>query len=184
MFALGRQGETLTYEGGVWGRSWHALIALALLAAGCGGGGGEGSTPSTIDIMSEEEADRVLEELWVETEAATETDDGGRSLGFEIESHGWSFANYAANTAQQFSTADAIALFGAEAVCGSTEGGCTPTPAAKEWINMVAQAMSGGVCEGMTVAILDRFLVRTDPGAFDVRKDRLVERSLSRLFAT
>ena len=49
---------------------------------------------------------------------------------------------------------------------------------------MVAQAMSGGVCEGMTVTVLDRFLVRNDPGAFDIRKDRQVERSLSRLFAT
>ncbi|MEE3251852.1 MAG: hypothetical protein VX268_06340, partial [Actinomycetota bacterium] len=134
--------------------------------------------------MDEEEADQVLEELWEATEAATETDNGGRSLGFEIEQHGWSFANYAAEPAQQFNTSDAIALFGAESVCSSDEGGCTPTPAAMEWINMVAQAMSGGVCEGMTVAILDRFLVRTDPGAFDVRKDRLVERSLSRLFAT
>ncbi|MDP7125083.1 MAG: proline-rich domain-containing protein, partial [Acidimicrobiales bacterium] len=134
--------------------------------------------------MDEEEADKFLEELWVETESNAETDDGGRSLGFEIEQHGWSFVNYAADTGQQFSTADAIALFGAEAVCGSAEGSCTPTPAATEWINMVAQAMSGGVCEGMTVALLDRFLVRTEPLAFDIRRDRVVERSLSRLFAT
>ena len=171
-------------RGGVWRPTRHALVACALVATSCGGGGGGSDVTATIDVMDEEEADQVLEELWEETEAATETDNGGRSLGFEIEQHGWNFANYAAEPAQQFNTSDAIALFGAESVCSSDEGGCTPTPAAMEWINMVAQAMSGGVCEGMTVAILDRFLVRTDPGAFDVRKDRLVERSLSRLFAT
>ena len=148
---------------GVWGPTRHALVACALLAASCGGGGGGSDVTATIDVMDEEEADQVLEELWEETEAATETDNGGRSLGFEIEQHGWSFANYAAEPAQQFNTSDAIALFGAESVCSSDEGGCTPTPAAMEWINMVAHAMSGGVCEGMTVAILDRFLVRTDP---------------------
>ncbi|MDP6976822.1 MAG: hypothetical protein QF575_09690, partial [Acidimicrobiales bacterium] len=167
-------------------RSGYAFVACTTLAAllGCGGGGGGESRNMVIDVMSEEEADAELEAMFTESTAATETDDGGRNLGFDIEQHGWSFANYAANTSQQFSTADAIALFGDQAVCGSTEGGCTPTPAAKEWINMVAQAMSGGVCEGMTVTVLDRFLVRNDPGAFDIRKDRQVERSLSRLFAT
>ena len=120
------------HRGGAWGPTRHVLVACALVAAACGGGGGESAT-STIEVMDEEEADKFLEELWVETESNAETDDGGRSLGFEIEQHGWSFVNYAADTGQQFNTADAIALFGAEAVCGSAEGSCTPTPAATEW---------------------------------------------------
>ena len=53
---------------GVWRPTRHALVACALLAASCGGGGGGSDVTATIDVMDEEEADQVLEELWEETE--------------------------------------------------------------------------------------------------------------------
>jgi hypothetical protein len=106
------------------------------------------------------------------------------SLGFVVERHGWTFGNYAASGSGLFGVADAVALFGDSAVCVETQGECTPTPAAAEWIDMVATSMQYGVCEGMTVASVDRFLVSADPVTGLVALDDSVERQLARLFAT
>ena len=141
-----------------------SAIVLALLLAACGGGS---SAPPL------EAADSVV--------AAAEATD---SLGFVVERHGWKFGNYAASGSELFGVADAVALFGDSAVCVEAQGECTPTPAAAEWIDMVATSMQYGVCEGMTVASVDRFLVSADPLTGLVALDDSVERQLARLFAT
>ncbi|GEM_PF-1217119 len=96
----------------------------------------------------------------------------------------WKFRNYRADEETAFSVADAVALFGDEAVCVEASGGCTPTPAAAEWIAMVAHSMSFGSCEGMTVTSLDRFLVGARPSSGQLPFSPDVARQVSRLFAT
>ena len=113
--------------------------------------------------------------------AAEEASD---SLGFDVGRHGWAFGNYAASESGRFNVADAVTLFGDAAVCVESEGACTPTPAAAEWIEMVASSMEYGVCEGMTVASVDRFLVGTDPQTGLLALTSEVEHRLARLFAT
>ena len=140
-----------------------ALMAAVLLCASCGG-----SPPPPIEA-----ATSVV--------AAEEASD---SLGFDVGRHGWAFGNYAASESGRFDVADAVTLFGDAAVCVESEGACTPTPAAAEWIEMVASSMEYGVCEGMTVASVDRFLVGTDPETALLSLTSEVEHRLARLFAT
>ena len=141
-----------------------SAILLAVVLAACGGGSSAPPLEAAASVVAAEEA----------------TD----SLGFVVERHGWTFGNYAASGSGLFGVADAVALFGDSAVCVETQGECTPTPAAAEWIDMVATSMQYGVCEGMTVASVDRFLVGADPVAGLVALDDSVERQLARLFAT
>ena len=111
-------------------------------------------------------------------------EDASDSLGFDVGRHGWAFGNYAASESGRFSVADAVTLFGDAAVCVESEGVCTPTPAAAEWIDMVASSMEYGVCEGMTVASMDRFLVGANPETGLMALTSEVEHRLARLFAT
>ena len=111
-------------------------------------------------------------------------EDASDSLGFDVGRHGWAFGNYAASESGRFSVADAVTLFGDAAVCVEAEGVCTPTPAAAEWIDMVASSMEYGVCEGMTVASMDRFLVGANPETGLMALTSEVEHRLARLFAT
>jgi hypothetical protein len=141
-----------------------AAILLAVLLAACGGGSSTPPLEAAASVGAAEEA----------------TD----SLGFVVERHGWTFGNYAASGSGLFGVADAVALFGDSAVCVEAQGECTPTPAAAEWIDMVATSMQYGVCEGMTVVSVDRFLVDADPVTGLVALDDTVERQLARLFAT
>ena len=140
-----------------------ALLVTVLLCASCAG-----SSPPPIEAASS-------------VVAAEEASD---SLGFDVGRHGWAFGNYAASESGRFNVADAVTLFGDAAVCVESEGACTPTPAAAEWIEMVASSMEYGVCEGMTVASVDRFLVGTDPQTGLLALTSEVEHRLARLFAT
>jgi len=140
-----------------------ALLVTVLLCASCGG-----SSPPPIEAAAS-------------VVAAEEASD---SLGFDVGRHGWAFGNYAASESGQFSVADAVTLFGDAAVCVESEGACTPTPAAAEWIEMVASSMQYGVCEGMTVASVDRFLVGANPETALLALTSEVEHRLARLFAT
>ena len=115
--------------------------------------------------------------LWLAEEAS-------KSLGFDVARHGWAFENYAASESGRFGVADAIALFGEAAVCVEDQGICTPTPSAAEWIDMVASSMQYGVCEGMTVASMDRFLVGAEPETGLLALTSELEHRLARLFAT
>ncbi|MBV29020.1 MAG: hypothetical protein CL504_00145 [Actinobacteria bacterium] len=106
------------------------------------------------------------------------------SLGFDVNRHGWFFENYEASEPQLFGVTDAVALFGDAAVCVEISGDCTPTPAAAEWIDMVASAMEYGVCEGLTIASVDRFLVGAAPETGSLVLTSELERQIARLFAT
>ena len=140
-----------------------ALLAAVFLCASCGGSSAPPLEAAASVVTSEEASD---------------------SLGFDVGLHGWAFGNYAASESGRFSVADAVTLFGDAAVCVESEGACTPTPAAAEWIEMVASSMEYGVCEGMTVASVDRFLVGANPETGLLALTSEVEHRLARLFAT
>ena len=144
------------------GLSRSLLVAL-LLGVSCGGSSAPPLDAAASVVAVEEASD---------------------SLGFDVDRHGWGFGNYAASGSGRFSVADAVTLFGDAAVCVESEGGCTPTPAAAEWIDMVASSMEYGVCEGMTVASVDRFLVGADPETGSLALTSEIEHHLARLFAT
>jgi len=140
-----------------------ALLAAVFLCASCGGSSAPPLEAAASVVVVEEASD---------------------SLGFDVGRHGWAFGNYAASESGRFSVADAVTLFGDAAVCVEAEGVCTPTPAAAEWIDMVASSMEYGVCEGMTVASMDRFLVGANPETGLMALTSEVEHRLARLFAT
>jgi len=145
-------------------RRLNVVLLWTLLATSCGGGTDQGPLEAATSVVAPETA--------------------SDSLGFSVDDNGWTFQNYAADGDAQFTVIDAIALFGDAAVCVETTGDCTPTPAAAEWIAMVAASTAGGVCEGMTVTSADRFLVGADPITGDLALTSDVQRRLARLFAT
>jgi hypothetical protein len=106
------------------------------------------------------------------------------SLGFNVSVDGWGFQNYAVAEDTQFQISDAVALFGADAVCVDPDGECVATPTAVEWISMVAASMTGGICEGMTVGSIDRFLVGESVATSSVGLTDGLHRYLTRLYAT
>jgi hypothetical protein len=106
------------------------------------------------------------------------------SLGFNVSVDGWGFQNYAVSEDTQFQISDAVALFGADAVCVDPDGECVATPTAVEWISMVAASMTGGICEGMTVGSIDRFLVGESVATSSVGLTDGLHRYLTRLYAT
>ena len=106
------------------------------------------------------------------------------SLGFNVSVDGWGFQNYAVAENAQFRISDAVALFGADAVCVDPDGECVATPTAVEWISMVAASMTGGICEGMTVGSIDRFLVDESVATSSVGLTDGLHRHLTRLYAT
>jgi outer membrane biosynthesis protein TonB len=142
-------------------RGIAVVTTAALLAASCGGGSDT-----------------------TEGEASLGGVDAG--LGLELEAHSWTFRNYAPSKAETFNVADAVALFGADAVCveAPVDGACVPTPEATAWIDMVAGAMVGGACEGMTVSSLDRFLAGTTPFTGDLPRSDAYLHRIALLYAT
>ena len=142
-------------------RGIAVITTAALLAASCGGGSGT-----------------------TEGEASLGGVDAG--LGLELEAHSWTFRNYAPSKAEAFNVADAVALFGAGAVCveAPVDGACVPTPEATAWIDMVAGAMVGGACEGMTVSSLDRFLAGTTPFTGDLPRSDAYLHRIALLYGT
>ncbi|SVC15383.1 uncharacterized protein METZ01_LOCUS268237, partial [marine metagenome] len=64
------------------------------------------------------------------------------------------------------------------------DGACVPTPEATAWIDMVAGAMVGGACEGMTVSSLDRFLAGTTPLTGDLPRSDAYLHRIALLYAT
>ena len=151
---------------------YSVIARICAVALGVGVVAGCAGEPRQIAAPLEATAD-VIEAA----EAAT-------SLGFTVEDDGWPFQNYEAGGQAQFSISDAIALFGDSSVCVENLGDCTPTPAASEWVAMVAASMAGGVCEGLTVSSLDRFLVSASPSTGSVGRTTEIERHVARLFAT
>ena len=141
-------------------------FTACLCAVGC-----SGSEPSNANIAATTTADGV-------SSAAPS------SLGFNVSVDGWGFQNYAVAEDTQFHISDAVALFGADAVCVDPDGECVATPTAVEWISMVAASMTGGICEGMTVGSIDRFLVGESVATSSVGLTDGLHRYLTRLYAT
>ena len=155
----------------------HAVaLAVLLLALGCGGGSGS--------IELDRNALMVLALEATTTLAPAETQTESSSLGFDVSADGWGFQNYVVADDSQFQISDAVALFGAEAVCVDSEGDCVATATAIEWISMVAASMTGGICEGMTVGGLDRFLVGDSAATSSIGLTDELHRYLTRLYAT
>jgi hypothetical protein len=103
-------------------------------------------------------------------------------LQFRPEPHGYGFANFSPTS--PFGPRDAIALLGEEVVCESTDGSCTVRPLIEAWIEMVASATRGGVCEGMAVTALERFIDGSPPPTATLGLDAEVESQIRRAFAT
>lgn len=104
-------------------------------------------------------------------------------LGMRPAPNGLAFAN-TADPERTFDAADLIAMFGADGVCETATGPCVIRPEAQQWANTVAGAMVGGVCEGMAVLSLDRYIAGATPASTDLERSTTVERTIRRLFAT
>ena len=102
--------------------------------------------------------------------------------GFEVDVHGLAFPNYASE--RGFTVSDAVEMFGADAVCGSDDATCTVDARALAWIDTVSASMAGGVCEGMVLFSLDRFVAGVEPAAGQLAQDEAVESRIAQLFAT
>jgi len=101
---------------------------------------------------------------------------------YRPDPNGFAFPNGAPS--EPYGVDDAIAMFGASAVCEEPSGGCTPTATAQAWVDKVAAATSGGVCEGMVLLSLDRFVADAQPASMELLADGEVTDRVVRLFAT
>jgi hypothetical protein len=102
--------------------------------------------------------------------------------GFEVGVHGLPFPNYASE--RGFTMGDAVEMFGADAVCGPDDATCVVDARALAWIDTISASMAGGVCEGMVLLALDRFVAGTEPVAGRLVLDEAVESRIAQLFAT
>jgi hypothetical protein len=139
-----------------------ALTGVTLLLGACGDsarqdGGGETAWPT------------VPGELQVD-------------LRFRPDPNGYSFTNF--SPASPFDPYDAIALLGEEIVCETLGGSCTVRPLVEAWIEMVASAARGGVCEGMAVTALARFIDGSPPPTASLDLDAEAESQIRQAFAT
>lgn len=106
-------------------------------------------------------------------------------MPFSVKENGFSFQNYAADETNTFDAAGAVALFGMGAVCEESTGEvCTIKAPARQWVEMVQRAMRGGVCEGLSLASLDRYLSRATPVSGEVPLDDNLTSQVAALYAT
>ncbi|MFM8530356.1 MAG: hypothetical protein ACKOD2_11935, partial [Ilumatobacteraceae bacterium] len=109
-------------------------------------------------------------------------DEADAAFAYRPDPDGLAFPNAA--PPEPFGVDDAIALFGERAVCVEASGPCTPTASAQAWIDIVAAATAGGVCEGMVVFSLDRFVAAAQPPTYQLSLDTETNDRILRLFAT
>lgn len=188
-----------------WEKHSGSLLLVVLLAACSGGGGGQSASSSAVPEVSAEVGPEIgggatqiggdsvpdLPEVRAVDEFASFTPVAGEgwgadaaevALGYRPDPDGLSFPND--NPLEPFGVDDAIALFGRAAVCVESDGACTPTAPAQAWIDTVAAASELGVCEGMVVLSLDRFLAASSPPTAELPLDTELNDRLVRLFAT
>ena len=108
-------------------------------------------------------------------------DDADVTIAYRPSPNGLSFQNYPAPSA--ITVADTVALFGDNVVCSEPAGACTPSPEFVAWTEQVAAAAAGGVCEGMAVFALDRWLSGETPETSTLTQTD-VSTQVVRLFAT
>lgn len=123
-------------------RHWFVLGVLAVGLDGCGDSAAPPAPPAPSGF----------------------TGSGG---GFRVNSHGFSFANYANDGVRANLTPVELRRMFGDRVCASTAGGaCELTPPAEQFMRRMNQAMGVGHCEGMAV-LSQLFLVgRANPMDF------------------
>jgi len=193
-----------------WRVTVAGVLAAGLVLASCGSSGSSDSAPDepqseaspvrTTDVGVEVGPDAEVSEGAVvvaggSAQAATPfasftpiaaagwgADEAGAAFAYRPDPDGLPFPNAA--PPEPFGVDDAIALFGDRAVCVEASGPCTPTAPAQAWIDIVAAATAGGVCEGMVVFSLDRFVVAAQPPTYQLPLDTETNDRILRLFAT
>ncbi len=103
-------------------------------------------------------------------------------MTYRPDPDGFAVANAA--PPEPFGVDDAIALFGEQAVCEEASGVCTPKAPAQAWIDKVAASSAGGVCEGLVLLSLDRYVAGVQPPTIQLPLDSEVSNRVVRLFAT
>ena len=144
------------------------LVLLCVVFVACGSN--EETTQTTVSEVANSQSVTV--------------EDVSHASGFSPLENGWSFPNYAPKRNNAFTLEDAITLFDRDVICDDSEQGCVATPATVEWINFVNNASQGGVCEGMTVLGVARFLRDELPLSADIALTSELSTSINRLFAT
>ena len=90
---------------------------------------------------------------------------GTPDLKFRPDPNGFMFENYGTGNFTNLTPVELKRLFG-DGACGSTMGGCVPTPAGQAWMEQQNKGMDGGHCEGFAALSLLFFLQKKAPGDF------------------
>ncbi|WP_169237773.1 hypothetical protein [Candidatus Roseilinea sp. NK_OTU-006] len=154
-----------------------ALLGVSLLLAGCGAPQAEPPASETA-VATEMVAQPAPTEGAVkaqsqQADAPATTEQAARpgavvnDTGFRPAEHGFSFPNYGNDIpVTNMTPVEMQRLFG-DAVCARGSGAaCVLSPVAKQWMDQVNDAMSGGHCEGMATLSLLMFNGQVDPASF------------------
>jgi hypothetical protein len=86
--------------------------------------------------------------------------------GFRPEVNGFKFENYTNDPPRTNLTPEEVQRLFGDAVCASTAGGCTLTPAGQEWLEKANAGMGGGHCEGLAALSLLLYTQEVSPDKF------------------
>lgn len=182
------------------GGRWALALALVLPVTACGGGGSSttagddgaavrstttGAPSVGVQIGGEgisSESALVFDTFTPVPATGWGADVAETAMTYRPDPDGLAVANAA--PAEPFGVDDAIALFGEQAVCEESTGSCTPKAPAQAWIDKVAASSAGGVCEGLVLLSLDRYVAGAQPPTMQLPLDAEVTNRVVRLFAT
>ena len=145
----------------------HRLVGGIVVAVLAGCGGGHTEVPSVSGPPSASAAEG----------GALEVD-----TGFRPDRNGFSFPNRIPD--EPFAYADAVAMFGPDAICRQGSGECTPRPEAQAWVEKLAAASWGGLCEGMAVMAADRWADHEQPDTAGLPESAPLAHRLMQWWAT
>jgi len=190
---VGRRSVRITLAAG----NAALVTLLATLVASCGGSGTTsegaiptGSTTTGVPSAGVQIGDQGISDtsaLVFDTFTPVPASGWGADLAetamtYRPDPDGLAFANAA--PPEPFGVDDAIALFGEHAVCEEASGPCTPRAPAQAWIDKVAASSVGGVCEGLVLFSLDRFVAGAQPPTMQLPVDAELNNRVMRLFGT